>query len=65
MKIQQQSIGPHSDVSYESKIQAQWHGAPSPGAFDLSSLSWTDCDLVPNFVFQTYGMAVAMFVKLL
>jgi len=30
-----------ADVLQGSKIQAQRHGASSPGAFDLSSLSWT------------------------
>lgn len=29
----------------------------------LSSLSWTDSDLVPDSVFQTYGMAIATFCQ--
>lgn len=62
-KYSSRALGPNSDVSYKSKIQAQWHGASSPGAFDLSSLRWTDDILVPNSVFQTYGMAIATFCQ--
>lgn len=62
-KYSSRALGPKSDVSCKSKIQAQWHGASSPGAFDLSSLRWTDCVLVPNSVFQSYGMAIATFCQ--
>lgn len=62
-KYSSRASGPNSDVSYKSKIQAQWHGASSPGIFDLSSLRWTDYVLVPNSVFQTYGTAIATFCQ--